>query len=162
MPASPDIKTLFQFEELIEPKIAEALAGLGAGNVYTSRTSSTISTPCLSIFLLPGSVTGHRFNVPGVVSDYWMFDQWTCSIMGVTRTSRGTNAASHQEYRSLMRWAMNDVFAKVNPLLDYHAFANIPAESGTDNALDEENNHDISTIRFNAVLAIKREAWPTT
>jgi hypothetical protein len=161
MPVADNILTLFQFEENVEPKIAEALAALGAAKVYTSRSTETQVTPSISVSLQMGGVTGHRFNVPSVNSDYWLHDQWNCSISGTTRSNRGLNATDHQTYRAMMRLAMNKIFETVNPLLDYHAFANIPVEAGTDSALDEENNHDLSIIRFNAVLAIKRDAWPT-
>jgi hypothetical protein len=153
------IETLLKFEETIEPQLVAALNTAGAGNVFAAHSVSEISTPCLSVKLLVGATNGHLFKDP--VTGFWMWDQWAVQVVGEVRTNRYANADSHATYRAKMRLVMLDFKRKINPLLNYHALADLPREDGTSNFVDEENNHDLSQITFSAVLAIKRDAWPT-
>jgi len=160
MAQAPDIKTLLQFEDSVEPQIRAALIveGVPETNVFVARQMDTMVTPSLAITLQIGATTGRKFNPPG--KSFWMWDEWGVSVTGVTYTNRGLNKDSHAEYRAQMRYVMLNVFETINPLLDYHAFSILPTENGTDNSVDEENLHDISMIRFSGTLGIKRDAWP--
>lgn len=159
MPAD-SIETLLKFEDTIEPVIKTALEEVGVTSVYTSRVSTEIATPCLSVALILGATNGHLFKDPA--SGFWMWDQWAFTLIGTIRTNRGQNADSHAGLRAKMRLVVLDYQERINPNLTYHHFADLPREDGTDNAVDDDQDHDISTIRFSGLLAIKRDAWPTS
>jgi hypothetical protein len=160
MPA-PDIKTLYKFESNVEPAVKAALiaAGLPDGNVTIALGSTTLATPSTEVTLRLGANNGHKFPPPTL--SYWVFDQWGCVVNVVIRTNRGSNAASHEDYRATLRMVLPDVFARINAALTYHAFAEPFREQGTSISVDAENDHDISELSFSSVLAIKRDAWPT-
>lgn len=162
MPAQ-DIQTLYLFRSTVEPVIQAALiaAGLPDGKVYVSRSGVTQATPCISVQLQLGANNGHRFNPPTL--SYWIFDQWACTVNIELLTNRASDAAQnvHEAYEALIRMSIVDVFARVNPSLDYHAFAEAPRDAGSNYTVDTQNNIDISRLSFNSVLAIKRDAWPS-
>lgn len=162
MPAADTILELYKFELHTEQYIRSALvtAGLPDGSVKIAQGSDLIDTPCTTVLLQTQSVNGHKASVDG--RTYPVFDQWGVVIQTAIRTNRSLNQLQHDLHRATCRMVFADAFTTINTLLPYHAFANVPAEQGTQLSVDEENRHDISIITFQAVLAIKSDAWPTT
>jgi hypothetical protein len=160
MPAAENILTLYQFEEQVEPYIKTALvtAGLASGAVFVSQSGETLQTPSTSIGLSVGQVMPRKEIVTG--HTYPLFSQWNVALRFLTRTNRDANPSLHQTHRAAIRYVMNEIFSLVNALLPHHAFATVPMESGTSIGIDEENNHDVTSMNFTAVLGIKPDAWP--
>lgn len=165
MPAVQDIRTLLKFRTVVEPAMVSALTstdlpGLPPANVYASHSSEVRATPCLSVTLQMGEANGHKFNPPTLT--YWVFDQWRAQLNLELRTARGVNADMHEEFEATIRLCLLDIFTRVNANMPYHAFAEPFREVNAVRTMHEASKQDITSFTFGSVLAIRRDAWPTT
>lgn len=164
MPAQ-DIRTLYKFRSQIEPALVSVLTdaqlpGLQPNQLFASHSIETFSTPSVIVQLRAGAATGHLYPPPTL--NYYVPDMWQAVILLEFRTARGTNAAMHEEFESTCRMGFGEIFSRVNPLLENHAFADQFRDIGTTYAVDSENKHDVTQITYGSVLAIRSTAWPTS
>ena len=157
MPA-PDLAALFAVEPAIEVPTAAFLASQ-AIPVFTSRSLAALPDRRIDFQLQLGNVTGHMHPMPGGT----VYDRWNAHFVFrvvTPRSSRGIPDPFHDQMRSKLRLMLQyagNAFTADN--LPYHTILSL-MEHGTDPNVDNEQDLDISEIRFASVIGIRDSAWP--
>lgn len=155
MPSS-DFQTLYQFEDAIESAV-KTLFTNNSITAYRQRDNNTRVTPAVDIQFSTGAATEHLgYTCDGKLRP----DTWNGSLQIRIVTTRSKNDASHSTLRGKIRnllYSFEDNLTRT--LLPHHSIARV-METGTTPQIEADEDHDISSISFNLVFAIRPDAWP--
>lgn len=154
----PTVSQLYQFEEVIEFAAKAILTATTPGpalTVYRSRDSAEVATPYVTLTLGGVSADGgmHMIGNVGYPSDY-------SATLTVTIVShRIDNAGQHAGIVGSVRQFFYDLTQWTDALLPYHTVW-LVMESGTSQAVAEDDRFDETTLSFRVKFLIKETAWP--
>ena len=160
MPA-PDYETIYDYEGAIEKAVKDLLTTNGI-TAYRQRDLDEAATPFVAVQLNVGAATGHMARLP---SGDLRPDQFDGQLRVAITTNRGKNNSNHPTIRAKIRnllyraWGTDKTLTRTE--LPYHVI--LPQsvlETGTVQSVENDDDHDMSTITFNLGFGIRPDAWP--
>lgn len=159
--AAPDYPTLYRFEDTLLPQY-KAVLTTNSVTSYILRSTSDMATPRVEMEMMMGGTDGHAFTVPGGGT---MFDRWNFTLNVKVVTARNQSAASHTTYLGKVRYLMlaPSTHTTINALLSYHVLCiQLMGEDPSELEVIPDEDHDVTTLKFSGMVAIKSDAWPAT
>lgn len=157
MPA-PDLQTLYKVEDAIETAW-QAVLQAESIPAFKTRDEDLLTLPRVDVAVSLGGATGHRGErAPG----QFTLDAWAGQVTLTVKTKRVSDQPdTHADWVAEIRLAaqyFEDRFGSA--VLPYHALSMIQ-ESGTERAIGDEDETDISNVTFDFIVSIRTDAWPS-
>jgi len=153
-----NIDELFKLEDYVEGAVQQYLKTIGIKAFKQRDPDDVGEAPYVNIQLQVGRATGHlRRDLKGA---HW-YDAWeaTLGFEIVTKRSKDTNN-EHSMLRAYIRRAMQKAAGSITEsMLPHHTVTHI-REAGTTPQIQDEDDLDVSQIRFDCVISIRNGAWP--
>lgn len=133
-----------------------------AFSVYLQETESVTQDeepklPRIEVSVTSGGNTNHMKSIGG---GFAVFSEWQVGVQFNIITERSANRTLHRDLRGKVRKVMHTTDnATFNAQLDYHDMMMVQ-EMGSSHSVDDENDHDITTLNFNMILRVRENAWP--
>lgn len=157
MPAS-NLETLFDFETQMETAVAAALSSLAGVTAIAQRNDDNKTAPFVTVQFVTGETLGQHYKHQNEYREKMFNGELTIGI--ATRRSASTD--SHPSIRGKVRKAISSWQATANGIndqLDYLQVLDV-ASQGATVAISNDEDHDISTLRYQVAFQILDSAWP--
>lgn len=153
MPAA-SLTVLFDFETQIESAIETALTAAGV-TATKQRDADDKAAPLVSIQFTQGESLGSLFKHDGVYRE----DRFEGEVVLTIATYRNATSDSHPTYRAKVRTVMSDWQTDINGELDHLILLDCKT-AGASPEVSQEDDYDISALRYRTPFAIRSTAWP--
>lgn len=162
---------LWQVEIAFESAFKQILNRDGIANAYISRSGLQMETPCVEVRFTPGSNTEKRRHIyKNDLTVYPPYSGWIGSLLEFTvKTNRGSETASqHTIYLGKIRKNCS-IAHLLRPNVGtwynteasgYNGISDIRESGGESNSLDNDNDHDITIVRFSVMHNLIDAAFP--
>ena len=160
MSMAPDIQTVYEFEDQIEPAVAAFLNSLTGATVEIQQGSDNLQTPFFEVQLVMGQDKEHY--QPVVRTDTTpdlRNDLWDASLRVTLVTNRQLNQSQHRKLRGQARASLYNFNNWQASALPYHELKWIKSASSTP-TVQEGENFDVSQMTFDILIGIRPGAWP--